>query len=175
MIKQLKLSRLFFFGGLVCFLIVSFLLWQRYAPPKFLQTYSDGKDFQPAFAAIKELNLKLAVYPAVLENGQWKTNTKGISYLTSSAIPGEKGNSIFYSHNWPNLLGTLVKVQNGQIIEIEGFNGEIKYFVVTETTVLSPDQTYVLGPSDDTRLTIYTCYGFLDQNRFVVTAKPLKI
>ena len=175
MSKKAVLFHFLFTSGFVCFLVVGFLLWQRYTPLKVTQNYFDSKNFQPAFANFKELNLKLAVYPAEMENGEWKTNSQGISYLTNSAIPGEKGNSIFYAHNWPSLLGSLKRVQKGQIIEIGGLNGEIKRFVVTETLVLNPDQTYVLGPSEDARLTVYTCYGFLDKNRLVVTAKPLEI
>ncbi len=173
MVKRLKIFHFFFLAGIICFLVVIFLVWQKYKPRKVEFELSEGKDFQPIAAIIKELNIELPIYPATFENGRWQATAKGVSYLTGSAAPGEKGNSILYAHNWPNLFGNLIKIQPSQVIEIKAANGEIKSFTVVETKILNPKQTYILGSSSEARLTIYTCTGFLDQNRFVVTAVPL--
>ena len=45
--------------------------------------------------------------------------------------------------------------------------------MIEYTQVVTPDQTHILAPSDDRRVTLYTCTGFLDRKRFVVTATLL--
>ncbi|MGB2731849.1 MAG: sortase, partial [Microgenomates group bacterium] len=49
-------------------------------------------------------------------------------------------------------------------------NGMKRTFIVQVTANVSPDQTNVLKQSHDKRLTLYTCSGFLDTQRFVVVA-----
>ena len=62
----------------------------------------------------------------------------------------------------------------GDRIEIAFSDGSIREFVVAYTTTVNPGQVEILKDSEDSRLTLYTCTGFLDSKRFVVTAK-LKI
>ena len=95
----------------------------------------------------------------------------GLSYLSSSPIPGEWGNSILYGHNWPNLFGPLKKIQKGDPVEVELSSGQTRTFEVVMTDTVTPNQTHILSKTDDVRLTLYTCTGFLDRNRFVVTAR----
>lgn len=52
-------------------------------------------------------------------------------------------------------------------------DGTTRTFTIDQTAVISPTQASVVNPTLDTRLTIYTCTGFLDTKRFVVVAKPV--
>ena len=96
-----------------------------------------------------------------------------MSYLATSPLPGHKGNSILYGHNWKSLLLDLPKVKPGQSVFITNHNGTKQRFIVEYTAVVDPSQTYIIDATNDTRITLYTCTGFLDSKRFVVVAKPL--
>lgn len=126
--------------------------------------------YLPRVIRIPSLNKTLPIIPATIDNGKWTLTDKGVSYLTSSKIPGEEGNGIMYGHNWQTLLGGLEKIKPGSKIEVEFTNGMKRTFIVQVSAHVSPDQTSVLKQSHDKRLTLYTCSGFLDTQRFVVVA-----
>lgn len=124
----------------------------------------------PVAITIKQVKINLALYPATIQNNQWPTTTKGISYLASSPIPGQKGNSIIYGHNWKSLFGPLQNTKPGDEVEITYKDSSKKKFTMLYTSIVSPEQVNILQPSKDTRITMYTCTGFLDSQRFVAVA-----
>lgn len=125
----------------------------------------------PARVIIKDSGINLPLVPAKITNDTWDTTYQGASYLVSSPIPGQEGNSIIYAHNWTSLFGNLTKVKPGQIIEITYEDGSTKKFIVSYTAVVAPTESKILAESKDKRITLYTCTGFLDSKRFVVVAK----
>ena len=124
----------------------------------------------PQEIVIRDLNIYLPIYPAEIKNNSWESTTEGVSYLSSSPLPGNTGNSIIYGHNWESLLGRLTKIKPGQEIQILYADKTAKTFVVEYTQVTTSDQTHILSQTKDKRLTIYTCTGFLDFKRFVAVA-----
>lgn len=117
------------------------------------------------------LSKTLPVYKSTIKNNIWETTDKGVSYLTSSGIPGERGNAVFYGHNLPYLLGDLDSVTIGSYIFFDlGDLRSVRYQVV-EKKVVKPSDTSILAPTKDSILTLYTCTGFLDSERLVVIAK----
>ena len=183
MLKNNKIiSSIFILFGLVFILIASCLVWQRNISRRLVfntsrtnnQKVINNDKNQPKGIIIKDLQISLPLIPSKFENGIWESTNKGVSYLLSSPIPGEKGNSILYGHNWPNLLGNLTKAKKGQIISIKFENGRQTDFFIENIIVVAPDQTQILSPSANPKLTLYTCTGFLDNKRFVVTAIPKK-
>lgn len=168
-------SRISILLGIMLLFFGAYLMYER-NNPKRLEFKTIGRasstvpDKYPTMIFIPKLNTKLAVFPAQVKNGNWDATTKGISYLSSSPTPGDAGNSILYGHNYPNLLGNLPEIKPGDEIIITLNDNQAKKFVVKYTSVVSPDQTQILKPSSDTRITLYTCTGFLDSKRFVVTA-----
>ena len=174
------LANLLIILGIGFLLASAFLVWQRYNPRRSafdgineieFSGNKDGQNAHPIALSISDLEIYLPVVPANNTGGKWETTTKGVSYLTSSANPGETGNSIFYGHNWNNLLGNLTRAVPGQVIEIIYSDGGTKRFVVTHTQEVTSSQTQILNNSEDKRMTLYTCSGFLDTKRFVVTAE----
>lgn len=170
------MSRLLFLVGIASLLAASYLTWQRYTPTRLAFNTSVISSTQkidssvPTSIEIPDLSLTLPVESHEFTNGKWPISNRGVVYLTNSAIPGQIGNSILYGHNWPNIFGRLTKIKPGSIIFIGFANGSQKQFVVQYTQEVTPDQTHILSPTTDSRLTLYTCTGFLDQKRFVVTA-----
>ncbi len=161
--------------GLLCIVIGSFLLWERNNPTRlafanYTSTNYKNSKVIPVSINIKSINIHLPIVQSTIENNEWSTTKEGISYLISSPIPGKMGNSVLYGHNWNNLLGNLKHVKPGDKIEIEYNNGTKSVFSVNTMGVVTRDQTHVLLPSNDVRITLYTCTGFLDSKRLVVTA-----
>lgn len=169
--KFLKLA------GIICIIYSFFLLFkitgsQRLSFATELEEYSHSKEISyfPKRLLINDLGIDITIHPARIENGIWPVTTKGVTYLESTAIPGETGNSVIYGHNWPHILGRLLHANPGQEISIVFSDGSVKKFDIAFTQIVTPDQVHILKNTDDIRLTIYTCSGFLDHKRFVVTA-----
>lgn len=165
--------------GIICFISAAFLFWQRYNPQRLAFAVNDypGKTTvydltsSPVEIIIPAINLDLSIFPAKLQKGKWEATTKGVSWLSSSPIPGTEGNSILYGHNWPNLLGNIPKLKPGQVIKIKFIDGSTKNFVIDSTVSVSPKEVSILAPSQTSQITLYTCTGFLDNQRFIIKAK----
>ncbi|MEN9406930.1 MAG: hypothetical protein RLZZ455_146 [Candidatus Parcubacteria bacterium] len=179
---RLFLARLFLFTGLLCIILLGMLLYQRYRPNPlafqgavFTRTLSESTTVGvPAQLSIPSLSLSLPIVSAEIEGTSWETSEKAVSYLKSTPVPGKKGNSVLYGHNWPNLLGPLHQIHIGDLIEIQGVDGSVSVFRVEFITIVTPDQINILENSKDSRITLYTCTGFLDSKRLVVTALKVK-
>lgn len=169
-----------FFTGLGISLIIfgSFLVYQRnnpnriaFAKSETVEQFSESKELStPNRIVINELNIDLPVVPSKITNGKWEVTDKGVSFLETSVIPGQVGNSVLYGHNWTNILGGLINIKTGETIELFFENGTKKDFVVTLIQEVKPNDISILDNTTDTRITLYTCSGFLDSKRFVVVA-----
>ena len=83
------------------------------------------------------------------------------------------GNSVIYAHNWNSLFGKLGKVKMGNIVTVYLENGqEIKY-QINQKHVVPPETLEILALTNDSRLTLFTCTGFLDKDRLVVVANQI--
>ncbi len=170
------LSNILIIFGIFCYALVVYSLYERVNPQrvsftykKHIETVSNNKVFAtPTEIRIPQVSVKLPIIHSKIVNGKWEATTAGVSYLSSSPIPGEMGNSILYGHNWSNLLGPLVHVKPKDVIEIVYSDKSKKIFEVEYTVTVTPDETHILLPSKDKRITLYTCTGFLDSKRFVV-------
>ena len=175
------LSTLLILSGLILFSFGGYLVWERNSPqrisfdtPPPVQKGSlveNVSEFgQAKIIKIPSINKELEIIPSQIVNKRWESTKKGVSYLSTSPIPGEIGNSIIYGHNYPNLLKDLTKVKVGDEITIVYENGSEKKFDVKFTQEVGPNQSSILDPTDDRRITLYTCSGFFDSKRFVITA-----
>lgn len=158
------LANLFLFLGILLLVFSGYLVWQRNSPIKEIERQNYSTDSSPQELIIEELQIKLPILG--------ETTTEGISHLTTTPLPGEPGNSVLYGHNWPVLLSNLTKAKPGQKLQIKYSDNSEKIFMITTTQVVSPNQIGVIDQTTDTRITLYTCIGFLDRERFVVTAMP---
>lgn len=168
-------SKILVFLGMILLFFGGYLVFERYDPRRLeFRNFESQTEFSaqvyPVRIIIPSLNIDLNIFPAKITKGRWEATTKGVSYLASSPIPGSLGNSILYGHNFSNLLGSLVKAKPGEEIEIFFNDKTKKTFMIKYAQVVSPSQTSVLAQTQDRRMTLYTCTGFLDSQRFVVTA-----
>ncbi len=172
-------SKILIFSGFLLIFFGTYLFLDRYSSRKLeFQDLKISKTVSskiiPVRIIISALKIDSGIYPAKIDNGKWEATQNGISYLSSSPVPGSKGNAILYGHNFPNLLGNLNKIKPADIIEVVMNTGERKKFKVEFTHIVTPSQTHILSQTTDSRITLYTCTGFLDSKRFVAIAKLLK-
>lgn len=166
-----------FFLSFICFLWAGFLLAQRFGLTLYFANYSSSLPVVvpssdiPVRLRLPSLSLDLAVIPAYKTDSRWPTTSRGISYLASSPLPGDIGNSIFYGHNWVHILGQLKNSQINDPLIIVYSDGRTKNFSVTEVKTVGPNATEILDPAAVPQITLYTCTGFLDTRRLVVIAR----
>jgi LPXTG-site transpeptidase (sortase) family protein len=171
----MNFSRILILSGLLFMLFGGNLVYQRYSPKKLefkdlAVNQSVVTEVKPVKIIVPSLNIENVIYSSKIENNKWEATTKGISYLSTSPVPGQNGNSILYGHNWPSLLGNLSSIKPGDTIIITSDHGKKLVFEVEYTSVVTPDDVSVLSQTKDKRITLYTCIGFLDSHRFVVVA-----
>lgn len=92
-------------------------------------------------------------------------------FLTQSSVPGENGNIIIYGHNKNSILGNIRYLTGKEIIVLTTTFGSRYFYSIEEIKEVSPSETKFLEQTRTEILTIYTCSGFLDKNRFIVRAK----
>lgn len=113
------------------------------------------------------------IEPHIYQNNQWTTSTEKASYLSQSAQPGTDGNIIVYGHNTRAILGNIRALKGSETIVLTLSDGSIREYQISKIIEVSPTQTEFLKPTQTETLTLYTCSGFLDKNRFIVQAVPI--
>lgn len=125
----------------------------------------------PVLIEIPRINLRLPVSPAVAVGDKWDVSEKGASYLLGSGQVGRVGNAVIYGHNKRYIFGPIRWLKKGDLIEIKTQNGKGYLYELIETKVVSPSTVEVLDSTNEPVLTLYTCTGWLDKDRFVVRAR----
>ena len=169
-------SKLFLILGIALFSTGLILLGLRYSPfrlsfnrvPHVLAQHESSDAAMRLI--IPSIKVDLPIYEGLVQGRKWKTSTSGVSHLVTSPLPSSQGNSIIYGHNWSSLLGPLEKIKIGDSITIFLQSGKTAQYRVEYITIVTPQETQILNPTQDTRLTLYTCIGYLDRKRLVVTA-----
>ena len=115
----------------------------------------------------------VAIDPQPFVAGNWSISENHVSYLVDSALPGEPGNIIMYGHNKRTILGNIRVLKGYEKITLTLSDGSTRVYQVESMQQVSPTQTQLLAPTDSETLTLYTCSGFMDSQRFVVRAKPI--
>lgn len=127
---------------------------------------------KPTKLYIPQMSRILYVSDGYTEGDRWAISQTGVSYLTSSALPGN-GNTVIYGHNTADILGGMWRVQEGDYIYVVLASGDFVKYQVAERKEIDPTQVEILNNTSDSRLTLYTCSGFLDTARFVIVAKKV--
>jgi LPXTG-site transpeptidase (sortase) family protein len=126
----------------------------------------------PSKMVISGLVIDLPVIEASIVDGVWQTSDEAVTHLVASARPGENSNIVLYGHNRPELLNPLHQAQVGSEIVVETEAGVKHTYLVEQIEVVGPSAIEYVLPTDEERLTVYTCTGLFDSQRLVVIAKP---
>jgi sortase A len=82
----------------------------------------------------------------------------GVGHLPGSPLPGQRGNVVLAAHR-DTFFRPLRNIHARDTIELVTPGGTRRYSV-DQTTIVTPDQTAVLGPAPGAILTLVTCYPF---------------
>ncbi len=176
-LQQFFAGFLVFIGFLLIFYAASknfnFSLFRQAERAQKQNQMEEKKAYKAARITIPKINKVLDITDGTFDGKRWVVSDNGVSFYTGSSLPDEGGNTVLYGHNKAAILGGLVNVRKGDLIELGMENGELRSYEVFETKTIKPTDVSILSTSADTILTIYTCSGFLDSARFVVLAKPV--
>lgn len=128
---------------------------------------------QPLRIVIPSLSVDLPVVEAPVINGYWELSETSASHGVGSANPGDPGNTVIFAHAREELFGPLRSSKKENLVYILTKDHWYRYRI-TNIQMVDPKATEVIQPTKDETLTLYTCSGFLDSKRLIVTAKPLR-
>ena len=158
------------FASLFYFAYEKTILSFKVAPSFVAQAELRGQ--LPKQIQIPSLSIDLSLQGTLVKNGLWEISEKSASYLLSSARPKEGSNIVIYAHNTKHLFARLPEIQVGQEILLLDAEGKTAKYIVSETKRVLPNAVEEVLPTDHEVVTVYTCTGFLDSQRFVVKALP---
>jgi sortase A len=115
---------------------------------------------------------RLSVSAVVLEGVSSETLRVAAGHVPGTAMPGEAGNAAIAAHR-DSFFRPLEGIRDGDQIVVTTPAGKQTYHVVA-TEIVRPEETRVLDPTPEERLTLITCYPFTYVGsapmRFIVTA-----
>jgi sortase A len=112
----------------------------------------------------------------ILEGVDAKTLRRAVGHIPGTAFPGQPGNVVLAGHR-DTFFRALRNVRKDDEITLETLDGSFRYRVDL-TQVVAPEDTEVLNGSDDSILTLVTCYPFSfvgpAPQRFIVRAHRIR-
>ena len=129
---------------------------------------------KPIEIIIPSLNIDLPIEQGKINNSVWEISQNSATHLADSANPEDNGNIVIYGHNKKSIFGNLPYLKIGETINIKVADGQIYKYKLEEKLWVKPDRVDLVSPTDHEVLTIYTCWGFLDSQRVILKAVPIK-
>ncbi len=121
---------------------------------------------------IAELAVDLPIKKAKVIKGYWEVFEDSAAWGEGSGLPGKVGNQVIFAHAREGLFLPLKEVSVGMNIYL--FTEDKWYaYQIDEIRQVYPNQIEVIAPTEDERLTLYTCSGFNDSKRLIVVAKRI--
>jgi LPXTG-site transpeptidase (sortase) family protein len=134
-------------------------------------TLSENEEAKsPQRVIIPDLDIDLSVKPARLIDGYWEVFPDSAGWGEGSGAPGQPGNQVIFAHAREGLFRPLKDARIGMKIYVLT-ESEWFLYEVSDIKEVLPNQAEVIKPTEDERLTLYTCSGFADTKRLIVTAK----
>jgi len=148
--------------------------------PKFLPgtgSTGAGPSQVVAYLSIPKLGIKNApIFDRGVDRGGNMLIAKGYAvthYSNSSAIGS--GNAVLYGHDdiEGSVFGRLKDLKVGDEVDVTAAGGSPAAYHVTGRSIVAPTAVQILQPTNDVRLTLFTCWpNWVDNQRVVVTATP---
>jgi LPXTG-site transpeptidase (sortase) family protein len=150
--------------------------------PKFLPgtgSTGTGPSQVVAYLSIPKLGIKNAqIFDRGVDGGGNMLIAKGYAvthYANSSPIGS--GNAVLYGHDdiEGSIFARLKDLASGDELDVAMADGtSVVYHVLGSPTIVAPTAVEILRPTNDVRLTLFTCWpNWVDNKRVVVTAAPV--
>ncbi len=117
-------------------------------------------------------NTDADIEPLSFLGDQWQISDTKVAYLLDSARPGTLGNIILYGHNKREILGNIRALTGGEKITLTTADGRQHIYYVKTAKEVEATNVAALSPTTKETLTLFTCSGFWDSQRFIVQATP---
>lgn len=154
------------FFALLFYLVPQF--WQK--PPEPTPVIPSINPTIPLNITIDRLNLTLPIKEATVSANDWQVYDDAVSWLKGSGNLGG-GNIVLYGHNSKTFFGKIIQLGVGDQIVVSGAARD-KIYIVEKSYQTNRWDLSAITASDE-QLTMYTCSGWFDANRWFVIAKPL--
>lgn len=134
------------------------------------------EEFQSAAVAKKilvpDIGMDLEVEEADIIGGYWEVFEDKAGWGKGSGLPGQAGNQVIFAHARENLFLPLRSIKPATKLYVLTDFGWFDY-QVTDIKEVNPSETEVIAPTENETLTLYTCSGYRDSKRLIVTAEPI--
>ena len=121
-----------------------------------------------AVLRIPSRNIEVPVFDSTNETAL----NRGSGHVTGTSLPGDRGNVAIAAHR-DGFFRSLEDIEIGDEIELTTLEGQ-QTFRVSKLDVVDPLNVGVLNPTEDTAITLITCYPFnyvgAAPDRFIVRA-----
>lgn len=132
----------------------------------------DPQRLLPTRLRIPVMFLDSPVHEVTINLGEWEVSEMDIGHHEGTGNPGQAGNVVLAGHRDVNsaLFRELDRLTPGDEVFVSNEVGEYRY-VVQDIFEVSPDDTWVMEPTNDKRVTLITCTPIgLATKRLVVVA-----
>lgn len=126
----------------------------------------------PVRILVPSVGIDVPVRQAKVVKGYWEVFSDSAGFGLGSAYPEDTGNQVIFAHAREGLFLPLKKVKTGEKVLVLTADKWYSYEIKNIQEVL-PSQTEVIAPTTEAVLTLYTCTGFSDSKRLIVTAKRI--
>ena len=143
-----------------------------YNPPT--KSLPDIKSIDPKTITLPSIQMQASVVQVgKLDNGQMGVpeNIETVGWYEPGPRPGSNGNAVLAGHvdgaNRPGAFFHLKKMKKGDLVHVEGMNGEKLTFKVKKIASYYPDQApieEIFGYSPERNLNLITCTGTFDHD-----------
>jgi sortase A len=115
------------------------------------------KTERPVDDGLIRLDIPKIELSAIVVDGTTRKQLKnGPGRILGTPLPGEKGNSVISAHR-DTFFRHIYELKSGDEINVQR-NGQSLKFEVTGKKIVDPDDLSVLRQTDETQLTLITCY-----------------
>lgn len=131
--------------------------------------------FVPERIVMEAANIDLPVVSQPLKNGTWDVTPKVANFAEGTSLVNEKeGNVGIFGHARPDAFLRIKQLEEGDIIIVYGktYRG---IYSVSSIGKVEPNAVEVFYPETEPTLTLTTCDGRWDEQRYVVKAKLIKM
>lgn len=111
---------------------------------------------------------------SIYQGQEWEQLRKGVGQYPGSPPPGEAGNLSLAAHNdiYGEIFRDLDKLAPGDEILISTERQQYVY-VVRETEIVAPTDTWVMAPTEYPSVTLISCYPYMVDNKRIVVFADL--
>lgn len=148
------------------------LTWSARRKAEYQSALSEDAGGTLAILRIESTGMKIPVFDSTSNTAL----NRGSGHVAGTALPGVAGNTAIAGHRDGFFRG-LKDIQIGAEIELTTLDGQ-QHFRVSELMIVDPLDVSVLDPTEETVITLITCYPFYfvgsAPERFVVRAALLE-